>query len=108
MSCAIERRLQRLEQTVVPSQRVVAAFVRTGDDGRRTVTLGDTVIEQCQDEGPDAFDERARQALAVQDGDRLTLIASAGSTPDSRLIPFITSEGKVVIVPMKDPIAIPD
>lgn len=96
---ALVKRVERLEAKMAPPARrkVALAFRQKTDDGRHTLTCGDVVIEQADGETEEAFDGRARLQVEAD-----MLIVVKGLERKS-LTPFVTTAGRVVLVPKKAP-----
>lgn len=101
MRATIERRLTAIEQRFRPIKRYVGA-VQEVIDGRDVVTGrdGDVIVRREPRETDTAFQKRYRAALGVTDADVL-LIRRIISPPGVRMIPIVSSGGRMVIVPRK-------
>jgi hypothetical protein len=101
MRATIERRLTAIEQRFRPVKRYVGA-VQEVIDGRDVVQGrdGDVTVTRGPGETDAAFQKRYRAALGVTDADVL-VIRRIISPPGGRMIPIVTSAGRMVIVPRK-------
>lgn len=95
----LAKRVERLEARMAPPARrkVALAFQQETEDGRNRMTCDGLEIEQEPGETQEAFEGRMRLQVGAD-----MLIFVKGLERKS-LMPFVTTAGRVVLVPKKAP-----
>lgn len=95
----LAKRVERLEAKMAPPvvRKVALAFCQKSEDGRNRMTCDGMTSEQEPGETQEAFEARMRLQVAAD-----MLIVVKGLERKS-LMPFVTTAGRVVLVPKKAP-----
>ena len=95
----LAKRVERLEAKMAPqvARKVALAFCQKTEGGRNRVTCDGLSIEQEPGETPEALEARMRLQVGAD-----MLIFVKGLERKS-LTPFVTTAGRVVLVPNKAP-----
>lgn len=95
----LAKRVERLEAKMAPpvARKVALAFCQKTEDGRNRMTCDGLEVEQEPDETQESFEVRMRLHVGAD-----MLIFVKGLERKS-LMPFVTTAGRVVLVPKKAP-----